>query len=358
MRHRLRVWLLLFPLLILIACGRHPAHLTEQEKQTVSELTANLKPRCVGRYLIDMPADALVSGDATVQGVKIGSVAMSHEAYSEEVASRRSELRGTKSIDPYPFLYADDAVQGPNTHYFIYRGNLSDGPARRLIEAYKWDRGYRFKLEIEGSDYLHPDQTNKPFVKELAVKNDVPEKTHLVFDMIGKLRGRVDDEVPSEPGLCFQGGFLPGKAGDREDVGFQFVLHDNRDVYIGFESDSGIRETTTLLQRGDQINASLKSLDGGRTIRKGVVPLNELAAEEWLMAGRTSPKVLGNIFTLEANSTTSNAQSPLVTLDMSTGSPNAFMKAWDMKSASLSEGQAVALWDAVSRTLRPRPNGF
>ncbi|WP_408601260.1 T6SS immunity protein Tli4 family protein [Paraburkholderia heleia] len=29
-----------------------------------------------------------------------------------------------------------------------------------------------------------------------------------------------------------------------------------------------------------------------------------------------------------------------------------------MKKASLTEGEAVSLWDAVSRTLRPRPNGF
>ncbi|MBC8722530.1 hypothetical protein F6X37_13230 [Paraburkholderia sp. 31.1] len=324
----------------------------------MSELTANLKPRCVGRYLIDMPADALVSGDATVQGVKIESVAMSREAYLQEVAKRQAELRGTKSVDPYPFLYADDQVQGPDTHYFVYRGHVHDDPANRLIEGYKWDQGYRIKLGIEGSDFLHPDRTSRPSIQALDVKNDVPEKTRIVFEMIAKLRGRPEDEVPSVPGLCFQGGFLPGEAGDHEDAGFQFVLHDNRDVYIGFESDSGIRETTTLLQRGDQINASLKSLDGGRTIRKGAVPLNELAAEEWLMAGRTSPKVLGNIFTLEANSTTSNAQSPLVTLDMSTGSPNAFMKAWDIKSASLSEGEAIALWDTVSRTLRPRPNGF
>ena len=28
------------------------------------------------------------------------------------------------------------------------------------------------------------------------------------------------------------------------------------------------------------------------------------------------------------------------------------------QKASLTEGEAVALWDAVSRTLRPRPNAF
>lgn len=167
MNIRQSAWLFILPLLITIACGRQPAQLNEEEKHSVIDLTKALRTRCVGRFLIDMPADSLVSGGAIVQGVRIEPVAMSHEAYVKEIASRRSELKATKSIDEYPFLYADDEVDGPDTHYFVYRGNLSDGPANRVLEAYKWDHGYRFKLGIEGSDYLHPDQTAKPYIQAL-----------------------------------------------------------------------------------------------------------------------------------------------------------------------------------------------
>ncbi|MEM5422745.1 T6SS immunity protein Tli4 family protein [Paraburkholderia ferrariae] len=323
----------------------------------MSELTQNLKPYCVGRYLIDMPGDVLVTGGATVQGVRIESEAMTHEAYLQEVASRKAELRGTKSIDPYPFLYADDEIDGPDAHYFVYRGNLSDGPANRVFEAYKWDHGHRFKLGIEGSDYLHPDQTNKPYIQALDVKNDVPVKTALIFDLVKRLRWRSEDEIPREPGLCFFGAFLPGKATDKEDVGAQFVFPDNRDVSLGLGSNSSIREPNTLLQRGDQINAGLSSIKGGRTIRKGAVKLQGIDAEEWLIAGETDLGVPGSMFTLEANSMTSSAQSPLLTLDFYTGSPNAFMRD-RIKAASMSESEAVAVWDIVSGTLRPRPNGF
>jgi hypothetical protein len=44
-------------------------------------------------------------------------------------------------------------------------------------------------------------------------------------------------------------------------------------------------------------------------------------------------------------------------LDLYTGSPNAFMQD-RIKAASVSESEALAIWDIVSRTLRPRPNGF
>ncbi|MBR8305711.1 hypothetical protein KDX25_04745 [Burkholderia cenocepacia] len=357
MNGRVKTGVLLFSLLAVIACGRQTTHLTEREKQSVSELTRNLNSHCVGRYMIDMPTDILLSGDATVNGVKIASIAMSRAAFLREIGSRRMELKSKKSIDSYPFLYADDVINGSNTHYFIYRGNLGDGPARRVLEAYKWDRGYLFKLEVEGRNYMDPDQTNKSYVEALDVKNDVPEKTRLVFEMISKIRGRNEDEIPTDPGLCFLGGFLPGKAGGTEEVGTQFVFAKNRDVSIGFESDSGIREPNTLLQRGDQIESGLKSMKGGRTIRKGAVPLEGIQAEEWLIGGETALGVAGNVFTLEANSMTSSPQSPLLTLDMSIGSPNAFLQD-PIKATSFSESEAIAVWDVISRTLRPRPNGF
>ncbi|WP_162244409.1 T6SS immunity protein Tli4 family protein [Burkholderia sp. Leaf177] len=40
------------------------------------------------------------------------------------------------------------------------------------------------------------------------------------------------------------------------------------------------------------------------------------------------------------------------------GVANRALNAPTIKKASLAENEAIALWDAVSRTLRPRPNGF
>jgi hypothetical protein len=356
MNTRASKWLVVLPLLITAACGRQTAQLTEQEKHNLGKVTENLKTHCVGRYLIDVPSDVLVSGDATVQGVRIEPEAMSHETYLREIADRKAELKAMKSIDPHPFLYADDQVDGPDTYYFIYRGNVSDGPGRRVFEAYKWDHGYRFKFRTEGHDYLHPDQTKDPVIRGFTVKNDVPEKTFLIFDLVKRLRWRAEDEIPREPGLCFLGAFLPGKASEKEVAGTQFVPASNRDVSIGLESNSGIREPNTLLQRGDEIGRDLNAI-GGRTIRKGAVHLQGVDAEEWLFTGKTDSGVRGTRCLLEANSMTSGAQSPLLTLDLDVGSSNAFMQE-KIEAASMSEGEAVGLWDAVSRTLRPRPNGF
>jgi len=324
----------------------------------VSELTANLKPRCVGRYLIDMPADAPVFGSAKIDGVDIEAKAMTQNDYEATMDARSKELNAIKIHTGPQFLYADTVVDGvPRSRLFISQGNINVlSPATRVIEAYKWDRGYQIKMQIEGSDFTYPDQTNDPIVKQLKEKNDVPNKARQVAFLLDKVRGRTEDEIPTEPGFCFIGGFLPGKPIVQENIGVQFVLHGHHDVSFDLDTNSNIQETTTLLQRGDDINAALKQNEG-RTIRKGPVELPGMQAEEWLMAGVTELHIPGHHMTLEANSKIGSAKTPLVILDMDTGS-NSILLLDRVEKASLTEAEAIALWDVVSRTLRPRPNGF
>jgi hypothetical protein len=102
--------------------------------------------------------------------------------------------------------------------------------------------------------------------------------------MLSRAGGRTDDEIPSEPGLCFPGGFLSRKASDQEDISAGFMLSNMHDVSFSLSTDSSISETTTLLQRGADINEAL-SHNEGRTLRKGSVDVPGMHSEEWLMAG-------------------------------------------------------------------------
>jgi Tle cognate immunity protein 4 C-terminal domain/Tle cognate immunity protein 4 N-terminal domain len=343
--------------LALAACGNKPAPLTQQERQTVSETTANLKTRCVGRYLIELPADAPASGYPKIQGVDFDVKAISQDEYGQEIARREAELKAIKSIDEYPVLYAADEAWGKGTRYFIHRGTVHDDPGNRIIEAYKWDRGYRIKMQIEGWDYTNPDQTNDPVVKHITVTNSVPEKTRLVFGLLEKVRGRTEDDIPTEPGLCFPGGFLPGKAASNELVNEYFALPNKPDVIFQVWSDTGFQGNTSLLQRGQQALAVITEV-GGKVIRKGPVDLPGMKAEELLIAGPTVVELHGHTFSLEVNSTTSGPHTPFLSLDMINGGAKYDENDRKIEKASLTEGEAIALWDAVSRTLRIRPNGL
>ncbi|WP_257835351.1 T6SS immunity protein Tli4 family protein [Burkholderia glumae] len=233
----------------------------------MTELTANLKTRCVGRYLIDMPEEADESGYATIQGVSIDAKAMTEAAWRQEVAQRKAVLKATQSRDAYPFLYEAGKARGEHTYYFIHRGTIYNDPATRYIEGYKWDRGYRLLLKIEGSDFTHPDQTDDSIVQKMTVKNDVPEKAAVVFGLLEKLRGRSPDDIPTEPGLCFAGGFLPGKASDGQYVRGGFGLASKPDVFFKVAVDTAFQGDTSLLQRFQPLNCTRSFNDAPQRLR-------------------------------------------------------------------------------------------
>ena len=346
--------------LCLSACHRIEP-LTEQEHTTVTELTARLKPRCVGRFLIDMPEDALSVGRTKLQGVTVEARKMSQDEYRTAMVGLSKKLNATKSSEGFRFVYADGEIEGiKGSRYFISLGDadaMTD--AERLIEAYTWDLGYQIALRISASDARNSTYfKNVPSVRDDPAMTDTPARTRLVFSLLGRIRGREDDEIPTEPGICFMGGFLPSKATAQETVSASFLLHDKHDVGFRVDTDSDIHESDTLLQRTD-MDAAIKASDGG-TIRKGQIELQGIQqAEEWLSDGLTGAKVRGHYFVLEANSKIGSAATPLVRLDMDNGGRLPRIDGdRQLTQASLTEGEAVALWDAVSRSLRPRPNAF
>ncbi|MEX3938336.1 T6SS immunity protein Tli4 family protein [Paraburkholderia sp. BR10937] len=341
-------------------CNHQSGPLSQEEKHTVTELTGNLKTRCVGRYLIDLPEDATESGYATIGGVNIETKAMTEDAYRQEVSQREAQLKGTKSIDAYPFLYSAESVFAKEARYFIHRGSVYSDPATRQIEAYMWEHGYRISLKVETFDYTHPDQTNDVLVQKMTVKNRLREKVGVVLTLLGRLRGRPKEEIPSEPGVCFAGGFFPSAASSDQYVDSGFRMANNRDVSFDVSVDTEPQGNTTLLQRieSPEVRAMFKAADSS-DIRKGIVDLSGLKAEEWLSETRRPGGGRGNLFTLTVNETTSGPTSPYLSLDMYTGGQlliqGKFVK---LDRGSLSTGEAVALWDAVSRTVRMRPGAL
>jgi hypothetical protein len=114
------------------------------------------------------------------------------------------------------------------------------------------------------------------------------------------------------------------------------------------------------LQRANspEVREQLSAADGA-VIRKGSVDLSGLEAQEWLIEGRRPGDGRGTSFSLVVNETTSSPSSPFLSMDLTTGGQVQIQDQYvKLDKASLTTGQAVALWDTVSRTLRPRPNGY
>lgn len=341
--------------LALPACGKAPP-LTLQEQQKVNALTTNLTPRCVGRHLIDLPADATVGGVVTLQDAMIETEVMSLDAFNKEISAREVELKAVKSIDAHPFLYLNVPAWDEHSRYFMHRGSERSHIANRILEGYRWENGVRVKVTLEASDFSSPDQADDPIVQRMEIKSDVRPKANHVFELLTNFRGRAEDEIPTEPGFCLPDGLILGKAREEEYSNVIFVPAGHPDVSFTILIDSSRIGTTSLLERHHQIEELLKHVDGGRTVRKGKVVLAGVEAEEWLLEGpRPTTEVHGHLFTLEANALAYDVLAPFVRLDMGTANPLPDYR--PLERASLTDAEALALWDAVSRTLRPRPNG-
>ncbi|MBY4728919.1 hypothetical protein K6V90_00015 [Cupriavidus pauculus] len=345
--------------LSLQGCNRHRP-LTSQEQAIVKDLTAHLTPRCVGRYLIDMPADVHIFQSIKVEGVHISTEPMTIDAHRRAIQNRSDELTTAKSYFGYRFLYADQEVKGiPDSRYFVSLGSIYEDPdSIRIIEAYRWNSGHQIKMQVAASsakDSLY--FKDQPSIRDDPDMTNVSERLSQVISLLSRARGRSDDEIPGEPGVCFQGGFLQGKARDRENTSTMFVLNGHDDVSFNIDTDSDIQTEDSLLQRGAQIRTAL-SRSSGRTLRNGSVALKDLPAEEWLMAGKTVLRIQGFHFSLEANSVIGSPLSPLISLDLDVGAPNKLLNLHELDRVSLTEGESIALWDKVTRTLRPRPNAF
>ncbi|CAN7295255.1 T6SS immunity protein Tli4 family protein [Trinickia sp. LjRoot230] len=334
--------------------------MTEQEQSTLNVLTTNLKTQCVGRYLVDVPADSAIFGTSEVNGVTIESQAMSLGEYRKAMDAHSVRLKNTESRFGYRFLYVDSEIEGiPESRYFLSLGNpeaLTD--SERLIEGYRWDRGYRIKMQITASDarnstYFKDDED----ARNSEAMNNVAKKAQRVIALLSSARARPDDEIPTEPGMCFQGGFLAGKPWEHEQAFGQFVMPSHSDTSVGLRTYSNVKEKTSLLERAEEVDKEIKGAQG-RTIRKGPVSLAGTHAEEWLMSGITVLRVKGFHFYLEGNSKIGSPETPLIALNMEVGAPNRVFKEATLERVTLTELEAVGLWNAVSRTLRPRPGGF
>jgi hypothetical protein len=344
------------------ACGRNPS-LTESEKKQVSEITTDMKTHCVGRYLIDMPAVVSPIGTAKFGEVTVEAQAMTSEKFDRAMEEREAKMKSTKSSLGFRFLYDfGDVPNVKRTKYFISLGDYgSSSDAVRIIDAYKWDRGYQIKLNLEATDFTKSEMRDMPSVKDMAIQNDVPEKTRIVFDLLARLQGRADDVVPTEPGACFFGGFLKGKTSGNETIDSSFLIPDKPDVWFNLESNTDLSADDTLLQRAHSSEArELFRATNGRLIRSGTIALEGgLKADEALMSARTPAydPVQGNLLSLEANYA-GGPVTPYLLLDMKKGYPSKLIKNYNIKHASLTEGEAVGIWDKVSRSLRARPNAF
>ena len=356
-------------ILILSACAYEIPDMTPEETRRIEQLTQRMTPRCIGRYLVDLP-DGFVLNEMSrteIEAVRIVITPEKESRFLTHFERRKGTLQSQQlPLSGNPLLKGmvslpDDAVGGI---FDRAESAASSGRAARTLELWAWKSGFKIRADIDAFDGTYPEDAGSAFHRKNG--NNTPTKLAHLSSIYKRLDGRADSEIPTEQGVCFPNGFLRGAPTDAEWIDLNYHLSTAEDVYFRFISMSDIgAEENTLLDRGSEINAMLKEVNG-RTLRKGARAVNSQGIEEWLVMRESDPGVKDYHFVLEMNALDGNAFKPSVTFEMSSGvrkpgpqlSLEEFATRKPIAKATLGEAESVALWDKVTATLRPRPGAF
>ncbi len=329
---------------------------------------------CFGRYLVRLPNTMVLyqEGGQNIQDVQLSVVPMNQVEFAAAIARRKRELEATFMSGPekYPFLRSTTELRTPLEGVIFDRAESpnSGGRISRQLELDGWKNGFRITAKINAIDTSFPEDANEPALQSL--KPTLQANLARLLDVVGRTSGR-GENIPSTKGVCICNGFVSGAATDAENVAILYQMKDAPDVFFRFTTNSAYAPSDTLLERGKKVEALILE-NQGRVLRRGSRTIAAAGSgEEFLYsilgdAKSDRGRIMTHKFALEANRKIGGAAAPLILVDLEIGevlpSPDgkgpATPAAVPVTRASLSDAEAISLWDAVIPTIQPRPGAF
>ena len=343
--------------LILFTEQQTRIQLTDKEKVVIENLFEQTKPQCIGRFIIDIPANWENSSHDTVfiDDFHIESKFIYPPAFKQRIELREKELREWKqSEENTPAL--KNIIQLPNGKGVIFdRNRPGANDAYRTLEAHVYINHIAFIITTNIRDLSSPRYADekKSYIEvsgfSEAETNTRPMKLVAMQSLISRLNGRLNHEIPTEKGVCIPNGFiLDNGEKHSEKVGFAYNISD---FIIGLQSDNTIvGSDDTLFNRSSAINESL-NYTYFKSLQKQKLSPNGIPAETWLFGGEQNydgVKMKVYKFDFYANEATSAYKRPWLNIVLNS----------EYRQTSYSEAQMVEIWDRIIGSLRYKLNAF
>ncbi|EMH4162932.1 hypothetical protein RJ498_002194 [Pluralibacter gergoviae] len=361
---------LLIPLaMILLAAGFYihnyvtfvhtPPALTDKEKRMVDTLFTTTKAQCVGRYVFEVPAsfENTLTDRARINEVSISSKRLYRPAFVQRIRLREEALKNSHTVDPIdqPFLKQVYRVS-ENAVIFDRNKNESEGGVSRILEGHLYVDGVAFILSQEITDLSDPkyQKDKEDFIKagvSVGSLNTKPQKLAELQDLMSRLSGRKDDEIPTQPGTCISQGFIrDGNGKPKEDI--TFVYPHNSVFSLSVSTNTYLGDPKSMLERSDEIQPYLTEVKA-RTLRKSKVQMEGFEFDEWLNVA-PSEKSPGHpsgqlLFNAIANEKIVDFRHPIIDLTLSNHA---------LPPPAYSDAELVEIWDRITRSIRIRNNAF
>ena len=345
-----------------------PQTLTPSQQVAMNKINAEMKPYCVGRYMLDLPSSftayndsapldnniwaAVISRPEDMYKTYLATKKMYRPGFVQLIALREKVLQNSKTVDAQdmPFLKKvwplPDGMDGV---IFERNENESVADAMRILEGYLYTNGVVIKLQkqtVNDSSPVYNQQRNGD-----PIQNYVARDVSQMQSLMARISGRDNDVIPTKPGSCITHAFIATDptARDREDINIGLISNTLDNIRVVVSNDNFTREENTVLDRMGEIKSNISRSRGGIE-RKGAFSVNGLQAQEFLATGlqedNDEPRYQ---FEMYINEMTASYKAPgfMLTLDNQRMSPTSYSKE-----------EIIAFWDEISRSVRLRPGTF
>jgi len=319
------------------------AFLNYQVKTMTAEMKdLKMKTVCVGRFLIDIPADAEVSfRGAMISNWSIATYEETNEQFAARIEKKEAQLSGEKNEQGRSSLESTHQIDKNGVHGKVHvfgRQWIPHMPAGISGETVRVEAMIRVQKH---SFNLTREFGNDGYVAKLG-------------ELVTQFRSREENEIPTEAGFCFDGGFIsePIAVTQTERTTMFVGLNDHPDVSIALNMIAGVTTQETLLERSDRVSVHREYRERFHTLRRGTRTLNAQPGDELLERVHELNGNYGHSFMWEAvHNKTDSVFTPDMSFELSTGhgQPGTTV------DASLTDAQALVLWDKMLSSLRIRP---
>ncbi|QKZ96560.1 hypothetical protein HWQ14_02045 [Enterobacter cloacae] len=330
--------------------------LTEQENSVVNTFLDEMTTRCVGRYLIDMPESFSVTNDnikAFINEAPVKTVRIYRTAFEQKIRLREETLRQEKTVNPQDMPYLKQIYPlpaGMEGVVFERNRSISMPDSARTLEALVYTNGVAVEIEMKARNGLSSryDDDRKDIPEIYG--NTVPEKLAELIQLLKRITGKKDTEIPQQAGFCLPEVFIADGLGEnKEELHITYTSNKYPRADFDFSTDNFNKAEDTMLDRSAEMDKVITAAEG-RTIQKGKRKINGLYTEEWLVFGNISNDEKGLRFVFHSNENVTQPESPWMYIS--------FLQRGLSGNHQLTENEAVSTWENITGTLRLRPGAF
>ncbi|MDX5698248.1 T6SS immunity protein Tli4 family protein, partial [Brenneria sp. L4-2C] len=219
--------------------------LTQQEEAVVETFLTAMQTRCVGRYLIDIPASFTLRNKvlrAFINDHPIRTQRIYPPAFEQKIRRREAQLNGEKTYDPLDMPFLKRKIPLPaGMDGVIFERNEDTGvpDAARILEAHLYTNGVAVEVTVKTRNGLSlrydEDRKDTPRI----YNNNVPQDLMALTELLKRIKGRNETDIPDRPGFCGPNMFIAdGDYYQQEEVTLSYTSPEYPNIVINLDTDN------------------------------------------------------------------------------------------------------------------------